>query len=388
MGSEKSRQVRSMRIVRLLIFAVALVLGCLAIALARHYKRPEPKATAGARGMTVSATSVALTHDAPMWSVIKLRAAEPAAAQWTPPVPARIVFDETRASRMGSPLPGRVATVLVARGQHVAAGDDVFTVSSPHLAELRADLAKARFIQTQAQATFKRLQSLSTAGVTPHKELVNAQEALDEANLAVELARQKLKVLRASDDGDATYTVTAPRDGVVVELNLAIGQEIDPTSGTVVAIADLSVVWVVADLFEDDVGALCADTPAKVLVGSVEHDGIVDQVSSIVDRERHTVPVRVKLPNPDGALRPNAYAQIRFFAPTTAKVAVPASAVMSDGEQNYVYVQAAPGVLKRRNVVVGPRTANQVPIVEGLSLGELVVVQGAILLDNQIQIEN
>jgi RND family efflux transporter MFP subunit len=205
--------------------------------------------------------------------------------------------------------------------------------------------------------------------------------------LAVELARQKLDVLRASEDGDATYTVTAPRDGVVVELNLAVGQEIDPASGTVVAIADLSTVWVVADLFEDDVGGISAGTKAKVFVGSAEHDGVVDQVSAIVDRERHTVPVRVKLPNPDGMLRPNAYAQIRFFGTTAAKVCVPASAVMSDGEQSYVYVQESPGVLKRRDVVAGAIVNGKTPIFQGLALGEQVVARGAILLDNQIQIE-
>lgn len=381
------RKIFGRQMLRVGYFVAALSLGGVAIALARHYKRPEPKPGAAAKGMAVAPTSVTLAGDAPMWSVIKLSACEPAEAEWSPPIPARIVFDETRASRMGSPLPGRVASVLVVRGQQVKEGATVFTVSSPHLAELRADLAKAKVIQAQAKATFDRVQSLATAGVTPHKEFVNAKEALDEANLAVALARQKLDVLRASEDGDATYTVTAPRDGVVVELNLAVGQEIDAGSGTVVAIADLATVWVVADLFEDDVGGIATGTQAKVLVGSGEHEGVVEQVSAIVDRERHTVPVRVKLANPDGALRPNAYAQVRFLAATTAQVCVPASAVMSDGEQSYVYVQESKGVLKRRNIVAGAIVNGKTPVFEGLALGEQVVAQGAILLDNQIQIE-
>jgi membrane fusion protein, heavy metal efflux system len=111
-------------------------------------------------------------------------------------------------------------------------------------------------------------------------------------------------------------------------------------------------------------------------------------VASIVDRERHTVPVRVKLANPDGVLRPNAYAQIRFFDPTPAKAAVPASAVMSDGARSYVYVQGAAGELKRRDVVVGSASEGKVPILEGIAPGEQVVTQGAILLDNQIQLDN
>jgi cobalt-zinc-cadmium efflux system membrane fusion protein len=275
----------------------------------------------------------------------------------------------------------------VARGQQIKEGEPVFSVSSAHLAELRAELAKATVVQAHARTTFERVQTLSNAGVTPRKEFVTAKEALDEANLAVELAKQKLASLRVGPDGDATYTVTAPRDGVVVEHNLAIGQEVDPSSGTLAAIADLSWVWVVAEVFEDDVGALVPGTKSKVMVGSTEVEGEIDQVSSIVDRERHTVPIRVKLPNPTGVLRPNAYAQIRFFDPTPAKVAVPASAVMSDGAQSYVYVQEERGVLKRRDVVVGSLSNGKVPVLEGLDPGEQIVVQGAILLDNQIQIE-
>jgi len=311
------------RALRVLFFACAVVLGGMAIALARHYKRPEPVPRATAPGMTVSPVSVTLAGDAPMWSVIKLGPTEPAQAHWSEPVPARIVFDETRASRLGSPFAGRVTAVMVARGQQIQEGEPVFSVSSAHLAELRAELAKASVVQAHARTTFERVQSLSNAGVTPRKEFVTAKEALDEANLAVELAKQKLASLRVGPDGDATYTVTAPRDGVVVEHNLAIGQEVDPSSGTLAAIADLSWVWVVAEVFEDDVGGLVPGTKAKVMVGSTEVEGAIDQVSSIVDRERHTVPIRVKLPNPAGVLRPNAYAQIRFFDPTPAKVSVP-----------------------------------------------------------------
>jgi len=380
-------KVRGDRALRLLIFVGAVVLGGLAVALARHYKRPDPPARASAPGMTVSPVSVTLSGDAPMWNVIKLGKTEPAEPHWSDPIPARVVFDETRASRLGSPLGGRVTAVMVARGQQVAAGAPVFSVLSPHLAELRAELAKATVVQAHAQTTFNRVQSLSNAGVSPRKEFVTAKEMLDEANLAEELAKQKLAALRVGADGDATFTVTAPRDGVVVELNLAVGQEVDATSGTVVAIADLSMVWVVADLFEDDVGTLAAGNKAKVMIGANELEGTIDQISSIVDRERHTVPVRVKLPNPDGSLRPNAYAQIRFFDPVSAKVAVPASAVMSDGAQSYVYVHVGHGVLKRRVIIPGPVSEGKVPVFGGLEPDEEIVMQGAILLDNQIQLE-
>ncbi len=103
-----------------------------------------------------------------------------------------------------------------------------------------------------------------------------------------------------SGAGDTAFTVTAPRDGVVVEKNLSVGQEVDASSGTVMAIADLSVVWVVADLFESDAGGVAAGAKVQVTAAGLALEGVIDQVSAIVDPERHTVPIRVKLPKPHG----------------------------------------------------------------------------------------
>ena len=185
--------------------------------------------------------------------------------------------------------------------------------------------------------------------------------------------------------GTASFTVTAPRDGVVVEKNVAVGQEVSPDgASSQMAIADLSDVWVVADLFEDSVGTLKAGAQAKVIIdGSNGHelDGVIDQVSAVVDPDRHTVPVRVKLTNTDGS-------QLRFLDPTPALVDLPSSAVMSDGTTSYVYVQTTPGTFKRRDVVAGSVHDGVVPIFKGIDVGTVVVERGAVLLDNQIQLDN
>jgi multidrug efflux pump subunit AcrA (membrane-fusion protein) len=108
----------------------------------------------------------------------------------------------------------------------------------------------------------------------------------------------------------------------------------------------------------------------------------------VVDPDRHTVPVRLRLANPDGALRPNAYATIRFFDPTPVAVALPSAAVMSDGAQSYVYCQEPTGALKRRNVTVGSASGGNVPVLSGIAPTDQIVLTGAILLDNQIQLDN
>jgi membrane fusion protein, heavy metal efflux system len=382
-----STQMRSP--MRIPILVGAIILGLCAIVLARLYKRPDPPKETPAPGMTVGSDQVTLANDAPMWGVVKIAPAEPSEPHWTDPVPARIVFDEARTSRLGSPLGGRVTAVFVERGQHVKTGDKLFTVSSPNLAELRADLAKATVEQTTAKISYDRVKALVDAGSLPAKELVTAQQEVAEANLAVQLATQKLSSLKVTGSGESSFTMTAPREGVVVEKQVNVGQNVDSSSGSVMAIADLSDVWVVADLFENDVGALAPGAKAKVVVnGTTELDAIVDQISAVVDPDRHTVPVRVRLENLDGTLRPNAYAQIKFFDPTAAKVSLPSSAVMSDGAQTYVYMKTKTGALKKQIVVAGSSNAGKMPILQGVEPGDQVVVQGGILLDNQIQLDN
>ncbi|HEY1817920.1 MAG TPA: efflux RND transporter periplasmic adaptor subunit [Kofleriaceae bacterium] len=375
---------------RVPIFIGAVVLGLAAILIARMYKRPDPPTETPAPGMTVGSDSVTLTDNAPMWSVVKVEPAKASEPHWTDAVPARIVFDEARTSRLGSPLAGRVTATYVERGQTVKTGDKLFTVSSPNLAELRADLAKANVEQNTARINFDRVKALVDAGSLPAKELVTAQQEVAEANLAVQLANQKLSSLKVTGGSEAaTFTMTAPRDGVVVEKTLNVGQNVDPSSSSQMAIADLSDVWVVADLFENDVGALAPGAKAKVVVAGKELDGQIDQVSSVVDPDRHTVPIRVRLANVDGTLRPNAYAQIKFFDPIAAKVSLPTSAVMSDGAETYVYIKdKQTGAFKKRIVVAGSSNGGQMPILSGVSIGDMVVVEGAILLDNQIDLSN
>ena len=377
------------RVAKRPILIGVLVLGALAILVARHYHRPPPPTEPPAPGMTVGSDSVTLAAGAPMWNVVKVAPAAPAEPHWADPVPARIVFDEGRTSRLGSPLAGRVTAVMVERGQSVKNGAVLFEVSSPNLAELRADLDKALVERNTAQINFDRVKNLVDAGSLPAKELTNAQQEASEAELAVRLAQQKLASLKVAGAGAASFTVTAPRDGVVVEKNVSVGQEVDTSGGSLIAIADLSDVWVVADLFENDIGNLAPGARAKVTIDNQQLDGVVDMVSAVVDPDRHTVPVRVKLANPSGTLRPNAYAQIRFFDPTAAKVSLPETAVMSDGATNYVYVKdAKTGALKRRNVTIGSVSGGKIPVIAGVEPGEPVVVRGAILLDNQIEIDN
>jgi RND family efflux transporter MFP subunit len=167
------------------------------------------------------------------------------------------------------------------------------------------------------------------------------------------------------------------------------GQQVT-TDQSLVSVADLGVLWVLADLFEADAANITSGTPARITSPSLPAfsvEAVVDRVSSVVDPERHTIGVKIPLPNPGGNIRPNMFAQVRFLSPATSHaVEVAATALVSDGAKQYVYVEETKGHFVKRDVVAGGLRDGRVTVTTGLELGETVVEQGAVLLDNQIDL--
>lgn len=374
---------------RLVGWAIAMLAACLSIWIAAGFTRVPRAATPDPVGMTVGGDSITLQLDAPQWQVLKLGVAGPASADWTDPVPARVVIDENRASKVGVPLSGRVTSVHVELGQRVAAGDPLFSVASPDIAELRAQEEKAAVDLEAARTALERVRAMVATRALPAKEELAAQRDLKEAEVASRLAGSKLESLKVSSQSDNEFTVTAPRFGVVVEKNVLLAQAVSPdANAALMVVADLSSVWVVADLFDAEATGVKEGARAQVTSPSIPDlrlEGRVEMVSSVLDPNRHTVPIRVRLPNPDGLLRPNVYARVRFGAAhKDGVVEVAATSLVTDGERQYLYVQDGEGRFTKRLVVAGSVHDGRVPVLSGLKGGEIVVEQGAVLLDNQL----
>jgi membrane fusion protein, heavy metal efflux system len=378
---------------KILAIVVAVVVSGVSIWISPLlFGRRPPPSPAAAPGVTINKdNSISLAQDALQWSVLKLEAATTARASWTDALSARVRIDEARASKVGAPLGGRITRVFVELGQRVKVGMPLFAVASPDLATIRAERSKAEVDVAASRATLDRTKAMVAARAVPGKEELVAQQQYQQALVALRLAQSKLGALRVGSRAEGEFLVSARRDGVVVEKNAIAGQEVAPdASKPVIMIADLSVVWVLVDLSEADAPQVHEGASALITSPSapgLSRRGTVAMVSAVVDPDRHTIPIRVQVDNADGALRPNMFAQVKFaLQPHAGVVEVAASAIVSDGAKQYVYVQSAKGRFTRRDVVAGSMRDGKVPVLSGLRAGEAVVREGAILLDNQINL--
>lgn len=376
---------------KLLGIAGALVASVAAILAASTFTREPPPPPPRAVGIQVGDDNVTLAADAPQWKVLQLGPVSEAKTHWSDPVPARVKIDEARASKVGTPLGGRVTQVFVELGQPVKTGDALFSVASPDIAGLRAEREKATVDVQTTRSSLDRIRAMVTARALAQKDEIEADQQYRQAQVALHLAQSKLSSLKVSSRADNEFTVVSPRDGIVVEKSMLPAQQISSDSA-LVEVADLSQVWVVAELFEADAIGISVGTPAKITSPSIPDLAIeakVEMVSSVVDPTRHTVPVRVRLDNDKHVLRPNVFAQMRFAVePPQGSGEIAAAALVSDGAKQYVYVQTEHGRFTRREVVAGSVREGRVPILSGLKPGEVVVESGAILLDNQIALSH
>jgi len=334
--------------------------------------------------------TVTLADGAPQWAYLELAVAEAQPAITPSPAPGRVAFDEKRSAAVTSPLPGRVDEVRVRLGDQVKAGDKLVAVRSGALADLDRELESARSQVAAKTRVADRARELVGMRAAPEKDLLEAEEDLREAQLALKAAIAKRDSLNATIEGDTRFWITARQDGTVVEFDVAAGQQVGPDHDRpLLRLSHIDKVLVLTDLQEQDAYDVRVDTPATVRTagGGVTRPGVVEYVSQVVDPQRRTVELRVRVDNADGLLRPNAFVEVALTPdPTQRRVRVASEAVVSDGEESVVFVTREAGRLERTPITVGRRGGGEVELRSGLEPGTRYVAKGALLLLNQLQL--
>lgn len=308
------------------------------------------------------------------------------------PVTARITTVESLTSASFAPLSGKVVEAKVRLGDHVTKGQQLVLIRTPDLPTLEREVRSADLSVTTRKASVERQRALVESRAGSLHDLLLAESELAEARLGHKAARARLASLQIARGRDETaYWVLASRSGVVVQLDATVGLQVSPDRGAIATVADLSEVLAVADVPQRDAAELERGTAAQIFPFGPAGEtvtGKVEVVSEVVDPDRQTVPVRVRIDNRDRKVRPNAYVDLSFASSSPRPVVrLPANAVVRDGPAAVVFVQDEHGSLVRRAVVVGKRSRDEVEIVSGVVAGERVVTSGALLLLNALDVE-
>lgn len=308
----------------------------------------------------------------------------------------RVTFDDLKVAHVMSPVTGRVSRIEAQPGQRVKKGDTLAIIESPDVGSAFSDVEKAHADVVAAEKDYNRQKELFDVHAGSQRDLEAAQGNYAKTRAEFQRASRKAQLLRA---GGATlsgqsYTLRAPIGGEVIARNVNPGAEVQGqySGGTVLelfTIGELDTVWVMADVFEMDLGRVKQGTECLVKVvaypGRV-FKGLADWVSDALDPATRTAKVRCKLDNADRALKPEMYATAALVVDQQRTLALPRSAVLHLGDQTMVFIQigkSADGRIRfeRRPVSVNEELGGDyLPVVRGIIAGEKVVTSGAILL--------
>nr|WP_314070790.1 efflux RND transporter periplasmic adaptor subunit [uncultured Roseococcus sp.] len=287
-----------------------------------------------------------------------------------------VAIDEGRLAVVAPRFEGWIQRLLVNQtGQPVRRGQPLFEVYSPELAAAEQEYVIAR------QAEGAMVHADASARGSTASIAAAALARLRNFDLpAEEVAR-----LRRTGTVSRTLTLTSPMDGVVLEKAALQGMRFAPGE-TLYRIADLSTVWLLADVFEQDLGLVGPGQEASITMTAYpdrRFTGNVTFVYPTLNAATRTGRVRIEIANPEQLLRPEMYATVEIAAPLGAApvVAVPDSAVLDSGTRQAVLVERAPGRYEPRAVSVGRRANGQVEIRSGVAAGEKVVVGANFLID-------
>ncbi|MEO7085522.1 MAG: efflux RND transporter periplasmic adaptor subunit [Gemmatimonadaceae bacterium] len=305
-----------------------------------------------------------------------------------------VAFNGNKSTQVLSPVSGPATRVIGDVGMNVTRGQPLAYVASPDFASAVADYRKAENAFRQAKRVADRDSALFKNDALARADLEQAQSDLSASEADVESAVQEMRSLGVEDsqiqavkDGKSASIeaiIRAPIEGTVVEKLIADGQLLQAGSTPVFTIADLSTMWVMANIFANDLHDVGVGQSVDIVTpaNTVPIQGKVDYIASMADPATNAVLVRVLVPNANRALRRDMFVQVQVKSTQEHHgLLVPTSSVMRD-DQNlpYVYIANANNGYTRRRVDLGRRVGDQYEITNGLVAGDKVVAEGALFL--------
>lgn len=336
-----------------------------------------------------------VTPDASLAASLRLGKPSETEVRETLRVQGRIEVDEQRMTRIGSNVTGRISALEAGVGATVVKGQELARLSSTELSATQLEFLKAYSDQQLAMRASERAQQLYDADVIGLAELQRRQAALTQSEAAISAARDQLEVLGMTAAAirslvktrhvTSMSAVVASLSGTVIERSGSLGQVVQPAD-TIFVVADLSHVWLVADVPEQNATFVQVGAPVEAEVAALPGRRITGELSFVaatVNPETRTVRIRMDLPNPERELKPEMLATVLVQGAAQKAHVIPSSAVVRLDDRDHVFVQLAPDRFQLRAVSLGPEIEGRHVVRSGLAANETIVVEGAFHLNNE-----
>jgi membrane fusion protein, heavy metal efflux system len=353
---------------------------------------PEKPSTAGDTSLVNTPRNVMVTPE--QRQRIKTVTVQPVSFRPLIEATGNVAFNGDKSTQVLSPVSGPATRIVVSPGSVVARGQPLAYVSSPDFASAVADYRKAQTAFRNAKRIADRDSLLFKNDALARSDLEQAQADVASADADLDAAVQNMRALgvdeaqiQAVREGRTTAIeaiIRAPIDGTIVEKLIAEGQLLQAGSTATFTIADLSTVWVMANVFANDLQDVAVGQPVDVIsdASATPLPGRVDYVASLADPGTKAVSVRVVVPNTRQVLRRDMFVRVQIKSGHEHRgITVPVASVLRD-DQNlpYVFVLAGNNGFARRRVTLGTHVGDTYEIVSGLTAGEQVVADGALFL--------
>lgn len=286
---------------------------------------------------------------------------------------------------------GPVSRILVVPGEHVHKGQTLLTISSPDYSQMRATYLKARDSFRVAEKNYARAQDLYAHNAIAERDLLQAESDRNQAKADLDASEQALKILGITNPDELEQMPSSPEipllspfAGVVTERDVSPGQLLQAGTTQAFVISDMSTVWILANVYEDDMASIKVGDPVEVTTGSYPDSfhGTISFISPALDPNTRTLQARIVVDNTGEKLKNNMYCVAMVTAGKIQNaIVVPDAAVLRDDENMpFVYVESSPNTFGRRPVEIGESEAGKTQVLKGLSAGDNVVGNGSLFL--------
>ncbi len=378
---------------------VFLIVFCLFSTGCSHTEPSSTAAKASADETPVNPDIITIPRESTMLQQIKVEPVQTASVPTDEVVaPGKIEVNPNRVSHVIAPLAGQVSDVLVKIGDFVRKGEPLMAIQSPDAeaalsAHLQAEAAVtlSKSAELKAEMDYNRSKDLFQHEAVAQKDLLAAEAAWTQAKATTEQAiavreqsKNRLTVLGLQPGYfHQPVVVRAPISGKVLEMSVVPGEYRNDTNAPLITVADLSSVWVSADVPESYIRFIQLQERVEISLVAFPgkaFEGRVSRIADTVNPQTRTVKVQAEIQNSQGQLRPEMFGSIHHVESMKVRAVLPPTALVQNGGKSIVFVEVEPGRFKQTEVMVGKRTGDWIPVESGVKRGDRVVVDGAMLV--------